>query len=150
MATEGQLIVINASSIENNRSPWPPNTPTPTLTLAPLPSPIPAASSTVAVTRTPIPSATVLPPTPISSGTVEAVVRESSNVREGPGIDYPVMISYTAGTELRVIGISQNGDWLQVILLDGREGWINIRLVSLPIDDSLLPVVAEIPATPTR
>jgi hypothetical protein len=150
LVTESKLIVINTSSIERGRGPWSPNTPTPTLTLTPPLSPIPVASSTLAATRTPIPSATVLPPTPISSRTVEAVVRESSNVREGPGIDYPVMISYTAGTELRVIGISQNGDWLQVILLDGREGWINIRLVSLPIDDSLLPVVAEIPATPTR
>jgi hypothetical protein len=60
------------------------------------------------------------------------------------------MISYVEGTELRVTEISQNGDWLHVTLPDGREGWINSRLVRLSIDISLLPKVVESSATPTK
>jgi N-acetylmuramoyl-L-alanine amidase len=44
------------------------------------------------------------------------------NIRQGPSISHPVISQVKGGTELKVI--SQQGDWLNIRLNNGSQGWI--------------------------
>lgn len=50
-----------------------------------------------------------------------------ANIRAGVGNDYPVLKFVKQGDKLRVIGAS--GDWFNICLEDGQEGWISSRVV---------------------
>jgi len=50
-----------------------------------------------------------------------------ANIRSGAGNDYPVVTSVNQGDKLTVIG--ESGEWLNVRLEDGKEGWISGRVV---------------------
>jgi hypothetical protein len=54
-------------------------------------------------------------------------VLKTSNVREGPGLDFKVR--FTLEKDSRVIGHSYKDQWVQVRSGDGREGWIFYSLV---------------------
>lgn len=49
------------------------------------------------------------------------------NVREGPGMTYPVVTQVNAGTQVSVLEITQ--DWLRVRLPSGQEGWVFAQFV---------------------
>jgi len=49
------------------------------------------------------------------------------NIREGPGMDYSVVATVKQGDKLTVIG--ESGEWLNVRLENGQEGWISNRVV---------------------
>ena len=58
------------------------------------------------------------------------------NVREGPGVDYPVLATLDPGTEVQVSGNVQNRDWLRVELAeDGSEGFMYVPSVSIVVAD---------------
>jgi uncharacterized protein YgiM (DUF1202 family) len=50
-----------------------------------------------------------------------------ANIRAGVGNDYPIVKFVKQGDKLRVIGAS--GDWFNICLEDGQEGWISSRVV---------------------
>ncbi|UCF19395.1 MAG: SH3 domain-containing protein [Gemmatimonadota bacterium] len=52
---------------------------------------------------------------------------KNSNVRVGPGLEYRVISTVSAGTSL--VGYSYTGEWIHVGLEDGRDGWIFRPLV---------------------
>ena len=66
---------------------------------------------------------------PPSSGTttVVTVTWTSANFRSGPGNEFPVLITVNKGDKLTIIG--ERGEWFNVRLEDGKEGWINSRAV---------------------
>lgn len=95
-------------------------TPLPTFTYTPTNTPIPPT-----ITRTPVPTAT-----PTVSGIVQSLQRV--NIRTGPGEDFNFFDSLAPGTGVQVIGQTAEGDWFNVRLEDGREGWVSARLLFIP------------------
>lgn len=67
--------------------------------------------------------------TPPSSGTttVVTVTWTSANIRSGAGNEFPVLTTVNKGDRLTIIG--ERGEWFNVRLEDGKEGWINSRVV---------------------
>jgi len=121
-----------------------------TPTLIPPPSPTP--------TLTPI--ATLAPelsqpsPIPLLISTPKAeVIIAALNIRQGPGLDYPIVGVAQAGDEFEIIGVNFLGDWLQVATHDGNTGWISgqipyTRLLATELDD--LPIVPSPRLTSTK
>jgi len=64
-----------------------------------------------------------------SSGStnVVTVTWTSANIRSGAGNEFPVLATVNQGDTLTIIG--ERGDWFNVRLEDGKEGWINSRVV---------------------
>ena len=72
------------------------------------------------------------------SGEGDAVVNVGANVRTGPGLTYGTLSDGAdPGSELDLIGRNSDSSWLNVILPDGREGWIFASLITLNPDTSI-------------
>lgn len=126
----------------------------PTATRLPYPSPTPTRTPLMITNLTLIPETeSTATPTPIATktdATAQAEVLVSSlNVREGPGIDYPVIGVAYAGETLDIVGTSDS-HWVQVITIDGKTGWISDRPVYTQISGSLngTPLVQVAPPDP--
>ena len=65
--------------------------------------------------------------TPPSSGTINVVTVIWANIRSDPGFEFPVVKEVKQGEKLTIIG--EHGEWFNVRLEDGKEGWINRRVV---------------------
>ena len=115
-------------------------TATPTPTTTPTTGPfVPPAKPTITPTPgpptpTPLPTGTPLPP-------VYVVTKEEANVRQGPGVAYPVVTRLDAGTQVTVVGRNQAGDWWKVCCVNGGDVWISDSLVRA---DGPLWTVAEV------
>ncbi|MBZ0281733.1 MAG: SH3 domain-containing protein [Anaerolineae bacterium] len=110
-----------------------------------------APTDSLPATATPRPpSATPRPPTstptvtPTAGTGVRAVVNSSQgvNVREGAGRTFPPIDTLEPGTIVEVIGRDATGEWIEIRLDDGREGWISAGL--------LLIEEPELEPTPTQ
>ncbi|MFN8441160.1 MAG: SH3 domain-containing protein [Caldilineaceae bacterium] len=64
------------------------------------------------------------------------------NVRSGPGTNNGVVTGASAGTVLTVKGKNDAGDWLQVSLSGGTEGWVLASLTSAGGTASAAPVAS--------
>lgn len=129
-----------AAAVTPTASPTPrPPTPTPTLT----------------------PVTTLLPPTPTSTSTAEPLADEAPsmtqaevvvsalNVREGPGIGYPIIGVALSGDMFDVTGVNSTGDWLQIVTAEGSPGWISGKPAYTRLVGSLDGVAAvEAPPLP--
>lgn len=131
-------------------------TPTATLTETPTESPSPTetatetptatttptetATETPTVTRTPTATATpsaspsptetpLLPVLPVEEERAVLGGAPRINVRSGPGITFDIIAVLNAGTDVTIIGQTPDGSWKQVIIPDGRRGWIADQLV---------------------
>jgi len=125
-----------------------------------LPAPSPTPTATVLTAPTVAlgpPPATVaptnsLPPTPTEPPRLR--VMQHSNVREGPGLQFPIMTRLLEGTVVDVVAITwQKGSgWYIIELPDGRRGYIFHELVQPlnPTAVAALPTaIVIIPPTPT-
>jgi len=65
-------------------------------------------------------------PPPVTT-TIVTVTWTSANIRSGVGNNHPVVKTVRQGDKLTVIG--ESGDWFNVRLEAGKEGWINSRVV---------------------
>ena len=119
-----------------------PATATPTPTITPTFTPSDTATPTLSPTATASPSATHTPtatptpsasPTPSATPTVFALVssRQRVNVRGGPGTQFAAIGSLAPERGVQVIGRNDDGDWLQVRLEDGAEGWVSASLLRI-------------------
>jgi len=66
-------------------------------------------------------------PPPSGTTTVVTVTWTSANIRSGAGNEFPVLRIVNKGDKLTIIG--ERGEWFNVRLEDGKEGWINSRTV---------------------
>jgi hypothetical protein len=64
---------------------------------------------------------------PVTSSTVVTVTWTSANIRSGAGNEFPVVTTVKKGDRLTVIG--EDREWFNVRSEDGKEGWINSRVV---------------------
>ncbi len=128
---------------EPTRTPTPDMPPEPTDTPAPPPptntpaAPDPTATVTPQPTATPVPLPTATPEPPPAA----SVTNTTSNLRRGPGTDFPVAGQLAAGALVRPVARNSDGTWLQ---LDSGV-WIWAQLV-----DHVPPglPVAALPPTP--
>ncbi len=97
---------------------------------APTPTPLPPATATPR--PTPRPTAT---PTAVPAQGVVLIVQSTSNLRGGPGTNYPIIGRAEPGDQLIGVGRTADSSW---VLLDS-EAWIAAFLVAGDIAD--LPVV---------
>ena len=119
--------------------------------VAPTASPLPAATPTATATRTPTatatatatPTATPTPsPTPTPTVTPTAtraglVDNVRLNVRSGPGLEFPVILTVAPDYQFTILATSADGGWLNVCCTaDGSDGWVS----ALYILENALPV----------
>jgi hypothetical protein len=119
----------------------PSNTPTNTATFTPAPpTATPVERGTLPPTWTPEGAVAGTPGTlQPGAGTaapslnIQALViaGESINVREGPGRTFAAVGALRPGATVEVIGRSGDGQWYQVTLEDGAEGWVFADLVRI-------------------
>lgn len=132
---------------------------TATLTLAPIVSLTPRFTATPVPSRTALPTDTPIPPTetvsPTPSNTftpsptppVVAIIASLNtvNVREGPGVSFSAFIALPPGTRVEVLGQDTTGQWYNVQLEDGREGWVASTLLRLQETPTPIPTATPSP-----
>jgi serine/threonine protein kinase len=128
--------------------------PTPTVTARTTPTvPLGVVPATLTPTNPPSPTSTPTP-TPTPTEPPRLRVMQHSNVREGPGLQFPIMTRLPEGTVVDVVAITwQSGNgWYIIELPDGRRGYIFYELVQPlnPTAVAALPTAIVIIApTPT-
>ena len=132
--------------------PQPSATSTPSATASPKPSPTITLTATASATPTATLTATPSP-TPTHTPTQSALVRSRQrvNVREGPGTTFPPIGSLAPGSQVQILALDEGGEWYQVRLESGEEGWISASLLSLieptpDADSPATPIAADISA----
>jgi hypothetical protein len=71
------------------------------------------------------------------------------NVRGGPGTDFAVIASATAGDSFDIGGKNEDGSWYQVCCFGEDEpGWVSASLVTVEGDAAAIEVAADIPEPP--
>lgn len=132
--------------------------PTPTETIIPTATSIPTETLTPTETITPTdePTATqTSTSTPISTPATPFVqTGEETVIRTGPGAGFGTLTTWD-GRPLDILGMSDDGGWYQVLLRDGRRGWVitSQNVVDVKGDKSIIPtiIVTNTPTfTPTQ
>ncbi len=148
----GLLAACSGGGVEINAVPA-------TATLAPIVSMTPRFTATPVPTRTPLPtftftpSITPAPPTPSDTPTptdVPPIIGiiasiNTVNVREGPGTAFAAFEAVRPGSRVEVLGQNAEGNWLNIQLEDGREGWVSNNLVRLQETATPLPTLTPSP-----
>jgi len=130
-----------------------------TATLAPIVSMTPRFTATPVPTRTPLPiftfppSVTPIPPTPSDTPTPTEVPPimgiiasiNTVNVRQGPGTGFTAFEALRPGTSVEVLGQNAEGNWLNIKIEDGREGWVATNLVRLQDTPTPIPTLTPSP-----
>ena len=125
----------------------------PTSTLAPIVSLTPRFTATPVASRTPLPTFTFTPtespipptpsdtPTPTPTQPVVGVIQsqQTVNVREGPGTNFRAITALAPGTGVEVIGVSSEGDWTNIQMEDGSQGWVSSRLLFVRATETPVP-----------
>jgi hypothetical protein len=116
-------------------------------TASPVPSRTPLPTFTFTPTETAIPPTATLSPTPTLTPTLVGIVQslQAVNVREGPGTNFGSFTALVPGTGVQIIGRDAEGDWLNVRLEDGREGWVSARLLTIPATETPFPTMTPSP-----
>jgi uncharacterized protein YraI len=96
-------------------------------------------------TQTSVPSVTPThpPDTPTPQPTVEIEGKLSGaelNVRSGPGTVFPIVARLKASDSLIITATSAGGEWLEVRLAEGQNGWVSASLVEIDGDVNSLPI----------
>jgi hypothetical protein len=121
-------------------TPLPTQTPIPT---EPPPTATPEESAMADPSATPTQPATATP-IPGPQVTTDSTI----NVRGGPGTAYPVVSSLQSGQNADIIAKNPAGDWWQIQLNNGKEGWVYNTVVSVEGETAGIPVASNIPAPP--
>jgi uncharacterized protein YgiM (DUF1202 family) len=103
----------------------------------------------------PIGSLPVTTPGIVASASVHA---HFLNVRSGPNVAYGVIATLSRGDGVGLLGRNFDASWAQVVLRDGRTGWVNsgwlipsVPISTLPITDGAGggPIPTPVPAGPS-
>lgn len=105
---------------------------------------LPTATPSVMSAPTSLPTETPAPPTATPS-LPQVTVNSNINVRQGPGTEYAILGSSSAGLQYPVIGRDSSGAWW-AIDFHGQTGWVFGELVTVSGAEAV-PVV-ESPALP--
>jgi hypothetical protein len=115
--------------------------------LLPTATPLTIALATVEPTATPEPIF-VLPPTSTPLPVQPVNVQTTVNVRQGPGTTYPVVGALAPSDNFTILQRNEGGDWYNITLTAGQQGWVAAFLVSNPPPPATIPVTSNYPAPP--
>ena len=117
-------------------------TPTPAPTETPTITPSPSATATLTPTPTESPSLT---PTP--EPLIAVILENHTNIFDGPGGNYNFLATYSEGLKIQVIGRSEDGSWLVVLLPGELEGWLALEKVQFerPVENLLAYEAGPVP-----
>ncbi len=112
---------------------------------------ITSAFRVIAPIQTPTPTPTLTPtpaptPPPTTAANQATVTGGVVNIRQGPGVVYPILTTAVRGDTLIVRGQNRAGDWLQVQLVHVPLGWIARSLTDFR---GVAPIVEAPPLPPT-
>jgi uncharacterized protein YraI len=149
-------------------------TPAPTLTMTPFqfftstPAPVLTDASLGIITLTPAPTLTgLLAMTYISPATFTPVIYPTTpyptalpgaqvcatcsqlRLRASPGTAGDVVAMLDAGTPLAIIGRTADNTWVQVVLDDGRNGWVATQYLDITIALDVVSVTGSAQDAPT-
>jgi uncharacterized protein YraI len=112
--------------------------------------PTPTARSEAQISATVTAEPLILQPTPTETTISKPVAKASNgmNVRGGPGTAYPVVGALDASAEAEIIAKNPSGDWWQVVLPGGQQGWVYGPLVAASGDTAAIAIAANIPQPP--
>ncbi len=65
---------------------------------------------------------------------------EIVNVRRGPAVSFGVIGQAPNGTQLSLVGRTENSAWLAVCCVDDQQGWVATYLLTTDVDVNTLPV----------
>ena len=94
--------------------------------------------ATVPISNLPVVDGATTPAPPTATNAV--VTTGALNVRSGPSIDYPSVTVVNRDTPINLIGRSATTGWVQVVLLNGQQGWVNPNFIYTTININTLPV----------
>ncbi|MBW4438212.1 MAG: SH3 domain-containing protein [Pleurocapsa minor GSE-CHR-MK-17-07R] len=131
----------------------------PTATLAPIVSMTPRFTATPIPTRTALPTQTFTPsttftqapptntftPSPTAPITGSVFSVNDVNLREGPGVTFPLIDALRPGTGFIVVATDTAGNWFNIRLDNGDEGWISGDLVRLEPTQTPIPSATPSP-----
>ncbi len=109
------------------------------------------AVATFTPTPTPTPEATPTPaatPTPTPLPYAVAIATGDTNLRQGPGTNYPIVGLLKKGEQLKIIGKNEKGDWWQLEGTDGKPVWIIASRVTAQGPTETIQVAKNIPKPP--
>ncbi len=69
-----------------------------------------------------------------------AVNADNVNLRLGPGLGHRILLQLNEGSQLEILGRSENLDWLLVGLATGTQGWIFTQYVNTAVSIADLPL----------
>lgn len=101
------------------------------------------ATSTTGPTNTPEPSPT---PTATSEPLPFTVANEGAYLREGPATNFRILAILPQNTPLTAVARTDDGFWYNVVLADGRTGWLYNAMVTSTESPAAIPIAATIPA----
>ncbi|MBE0688777.1 MAG: SH3 domain-containing protein, partial [Anaerolineae bacterium] len=82
------------------------------------------------------------PPTdvPAAESLLTAIVisANGANLRGGPGTDFRVVAGMARNSQVTVLGYNDTGDWVNVRLEDGTEGWVSSGLIVI-VEETAVP-----------
>lgn len=139
---QAQVLMVTIQAITTGT--W---TPTPAAEIGGTPEITTPAGSPPTATPTGTPPAGPAQPaspsgfTLVEGAPVGVVLSELVNIRLGPGVDYGVISQAPNGTQLSLVGRSQNSAWLVVCCVDGQQGWVATYLMATDINVGTLPVL---------
>ncbi|MCB9455542.1 MAG: protein kinase [Anaerolineaceae bacterium] len=107
-------------------------------------TPTATLTATPTVTNTPTDTPTATPATPI------AIALRSIPLRGGPGLNYPQVGSLVLGEQLDIAGISEDGAWYQVLMVDGSLGWMAVSQSDTYGNIAAVPIALAPTNTPTN
>jgi SH3-like domain-containing protein len=110
-------------------------------TEAPTAAPVEATTAVTATTASAAPTNTPQP--------AMAKASDMINVRGGPGTEYALAGALQKDELVQIVGKNPQGNWWQVQLSTGAQGWVLGELVEALGDTASIAVAANIPAAPT-
>ncbi len=159
------VAVLLAASLSCNLQigvpPAPTVTPTPTLSASYIPTatitPTPTVTDTPTQTDTPLPASdtptqtnTPPPATPIQASVCKGC---QVRFRTTPGTAGRIMKMLDETYSVTIIGRTEDGTWLEVLLADGKHGWVSTQFIDLAgTDVTRMPITGtavDATATPT-
>ena len=142
-----------STPLPDTGSPTEPGQPAPQATSPLAPAP-PTATATDTATPLPTPTPTDTP-TPTATATPTPYIQVQSglvNLRQGPGVEYPLVAQLGPEIPVAIIGQNPEGTWLQICCVSGESVWVARNHVLIGNDASVIALVLPGPppsATPT-
>ena len=124
--------------------------PTNTATVPPVSTATPSATATPTSTKTPTPAPTTTPsptPAPTSVPVPMTIAARRAFLRAGPDINYRILDFPDRGTAVSVIARNGDSSWYNVVLADGRRGWLHVDVLAAADENAFadISIAATIP-----